>query len=138
MRGQILYQRYKELNARLESTEVDAWDEMSEGEQRVWNALGSPDLSQAIENLLCAIDSAGRSELAEAARQMDTVFGHPATKISMRQTYWTMAKLLRQRQLRRWGREPTHAEQCEEVRRILKEGTCELAQQGKLRHQRKG
>lgn len=35
------------------------------------------------------------------------------------------------------GREPTHAEACAEVRRILQEGLIELATAGKLPHQRK-
>lgn len=34
------------------------------------------------------------------------------------------------------GREPTHREICDDVKRILAEGTIELAEQGKLRHQR--
>lgn len=36
------------------------------------------------------------------------------------------------------GREPTHAEACAEVRRILEEALIERAEQGKLAHQRKG
>lgn len=35
------------------------------------------------------------------------------------------------------GREPSHAELCAEVKRILAEVTVERAQQGKLRHQRR-
>lgn len=35
------------------------------------------------------------------------------------------------------GREPTHAELCNEVRRILAEATVERATAGKLKHQRK-
>ena len=35
------------------------------------------------------------------------------------------------------GREPTHAELCADVRRILIESTIERAEQGKLPHQRK-
>ncbi len=35
------------------------------------------------------------------------------------------------------GREPTHNELCEEVRRILADGTRERAEAGKLPHQRK-
>ena len=34
------------------------------------------------------------------------------------------------------GREPTHREQCDEVRRILAEGAQELAARGRLRHQK--
>lgn len=34
------------------------------------------------------------------------------------------------------GREPTRAELCAEVRRILEEGTIERAEAGKLKHQR--
>lgn len=34
------------------------------------------------------------------------------------------------------GREPTHAELCADVKRILQEGTVELAMAGKLKHQR--
>jgi hypothetical protein len=37
----------------------------------------------------------------------------------------------------RVGREPTHREACDEVRRILSEGTRDLAEAGKLAHQRK-
>lgn len=35
------------------------------------------------------------------------------------------------------GREPTHAEACAEVKRILEKVTVELAEKGKLPHQRK-
>jgi hypothetical protein len=35
------------------------------------------------------------------------------------------------------GREPTHAELCADVRRILADGTRERAERGQLRHQRK-
>lgn len=35
------------------------------------------------------------------------------------------------------GREPTHAEACAEVKRILEESTIERAEAGKLKHQRK-
>jgi hypothetical protein len=35
------------------------------------------------------------------------------------------------------GREPTHRELCDEVKRILDENLVEMAQQGKLRHQRR-
>jgi hypothetical protein len=35
------------------------------------------------------------------------------------------------------GREPTHAELCADVRRILEEGLVERATRGKLPHQRK-
>jgi hypothetical protein len=35
------------------------------------------------------------------------------------------------------NREPTHAELCEDVERILTEGLVERATAGKLRHQRK-
>lgn len=35
------------------------------------------------------------------------------------------------------GREPTHAELCTDVRRILAESTRELAEAGRLKHQRK-
>ena len=35
------------------------------------------------------------------------------------------------------GREPTHAELCDDVRRILAEATRERAEAGKLSHQRK-
>lgn len=38
----------------------------------------------------------------------------------------------------RLGREPTHQELTEEVKRILREVTIELAEAGKLRHQRRG
>jgi hypothetical protein len=34
------------------------------------------------------------------------------------------------------GREPTHKELCDEVKRILTEVNIELAEQGKLRYQR--
>lgn len=34
------------------------------------------------------------------------------------------------------GRPPTHAEQCEDVKRILNEGARERAEQGKLQHQK--
>lgn len=34
------------------------------------------------------------------------------------------------------GREPTHRELCADVRRILAEGSQELAARGQLRHQR--
>lgn len=34
------------------------------------------------------------------------------------------------------GREPTHRELCDDVRRILREGAQELAARGQLRHQR--
>lgn len=37
----------------------------------------------------------------------------------------------------RLGREPTHKEACDEVRRILEESTRERAEQGKMKHQRK-
>jgi hypothetical protein len=37
---------------------------------------------------------------------------------------------------RKLGREPTHAELCADVRRILTEGTVERATAGKLPHQR--
>jgi hypothetical protein len=37
----------------------------------------------------------------------------------------------------RLGREPTNAELRDEVRRILSESTCERAEQGKMRHQRR-
>ena len=37
----------------------------------------------------------------------------------------------------RLGREPTHAEACAEVRRILTEGLVDLAECGALPHQRK-
>ena len=36
----------------------------------------------------------------------------------------------------RLGREPTHAEACAEVRRILIEGLVDLAERGALPHQR--
>jgi hypothetical protein len=36
------------------------------------------------------------------------------------------------------GREPSHAELCADVSRILNESMVERAEQGKLRHQRKG
>lgn len=35
------------------------------------------------------------------------------------------------------GREPTHKELCADVKRILDEGLIELAEKGKLKHQRK-
>ena len=35
------------------------------------------------------------------------------------------------------GREPTHAEACAEVKRILREALVERAEAGKLQHQRK-
>lgn len=35
------------------------------------------------------------------------------------------------------GRQPTHAEACAEVQRILAEGLVEMAEKGKLPHQRK-
>lgn len=35
------------------------------------------------------------------------------------------------------GREPTHRELCDDVKRILRDGYCELAAKGKLLHQRK-
>lgn len=35
------------------------------------------------------------------------------------------------------GREPTHKELCDDVKRILAESTAELAAKGKLPHQRK-
>ena len=35
------------------------------------------------------------------------------------------------------GREPTHREACDDVKRILDEGLVELAEKGKLKHQRK-
>jgi len=34
------------------------------------------------------------------------------------------------------GREPTHRELCADVRRILAEGAMEMAEAGKLKHQR--
>jgi hypothetical protein len=37
----------------------------------------------------------------------------------------------------RLGREPTNAEACAEVRRILAEATAERAEKGKLAHQRR-
>lgn len=37
----------------------------------------------------------------------------------------------------RLGREPTHAEARDEVRRILSDGLAQLAEAGKLPHQRK-
>lgn len=36
------------------------------------------------------------------------------------------------------GREPTHTELCDDVKRILADGTRERAEQGKLRNQRRG
>jgi hypothetical protein len=36
------------------------------------------------------------------------------------------------------GREPTHRELCADVRRILTDSLVERAEQGKLKHQRKG
>jgi hypothetical protein len=39
---------------------------------------------------------------------------------------------------RKLGREPTHQELCAEVRRILTDSLVERAEQGKLKHQRKG
>ena len=36
------------------------------------------------------------------------------------------------------GREPTHKELCDDVKRILEEGTIERAGKGKLKHQKKG
>ena len=35
------------------------------------------------------------------------------------------------------GREPTHSELCDDVRRILDESTRDRAEAGKLKHQRK-
>ena len=35
------------------------------------------------------------------------------------------------------GREPSHAELCADVKRILAEVTIDMASKGKLRHQRK-
>ena len=35
------------------------------------------------------------------------------------------------------GREPTHAEACADVRRIMDEGLIEAAERGKLPHQRR-
>ncbi len=35
------------------------------------------------------------------------------------------------------GREPTHAELCNDVKRILAEGVQEMAARGKLTHQKK-
>ena len=35
------------------------------------------------------------------------------------------------------GREPTHAELCDDVRRILQEVTVDMATRGKLPHQRR-
>ncbi len=34
------------------------------------------------------------------------------------------------------GREPTHRELCDDVKRILADGTREMAERGKLPHQR--
>lgn len=39
---------------------------------------------------------------------------------------------------RKLGREPTHAELMADVKRILQEVTVEMAEKGKLPHQRKG
>ncbi len=48
----------------------------------------------------------------------------------MKDTIWQdLAKKL--------GREPTHREACEEVRRILDDGLVDAAGKGKLPHQRK-
>jgi acyl-CoA hydrolase len=47
-----------------------------------------------------------------------------------KQTIWEcLAKKL--------GREPTHKEACEEVKRILQDSTVDLATRGKLRFQKK-
>ncbi len=51
--------------------------------------------------------------------------------MAARKTIWTALA-------ERLGREPTHAEACAEVKRILNEGVIELAEQGKLSHQKKG
>jgi hypothetical protein len=42
-----------------------------------------------------------------------------------------------ERLAKKLGREPTHKEACEEVKRILQESTVQLATKGKLRFQRK-
>ena len=49
----------------------------------------------------------------------------------IRETIW-------QALARKLGREPTYAEVKADVARILHEGTIERAEQGKLRHQRRG